>query len=196
MSARFTFGLVLVLIPTLAGIGYVLMGPVPAAIFCVFLVGGLVVWRLTTYGSPAHPDSIVVPYLIAVVLFVIHVLEEYLAGFPGAISDLTGRAVSERDFLLVAAFIGPILWLVSLALFHMRTEIGNYLVWAFVVAMTISELAHFAFPFAAGPPVTYFPGLYTAAFPLIPAWIVAFRLTRGRVTSSSTTSAGDRVEGF
>lgn len=175
-SSRATLVGVLLLIPALTGLGYVLIGPVPAAIFSVFLVGGMVAWRLTTYGIRPRPGTIVVPYLTTVILFIIHVLEEYLTGFPEAMTDLTGHAVSERNFLLVAAFIGPVIWLLSLVLFYMRKEIGNYLVWAFIVAMTVSELAHFVFPLAAGRPLTYFPGLYTAALPLIPAWIVAYRL--------------------
>lgn len=178
MTARWTLALVFVLILGLTWAGYALMGPIPAAIFGVFLVGALLPWRMTTYGKPPAPGRIVVPYLLAVVLFIVHVLEEYLTGFPAAMTDLTGRPVSERNFMLVAAFIGPILWLVSLVLFYQRTELGNYLVWGFVVAMTVSELAHFVFPIVAGPPLAYFPGLYTAALPLIPAWVVAVRLVR------------------
>lgn len=159
-------------------VGYILIGPVPAVIFAVFLFGGLVLWRFTTYGRPADPERIVVPYLLTVMLFIVHVLEEYLAGFPAAMTDLTGYNVSERNFLMVAAFIGPLLWLAGLVLFYLRTELGNYLTAAFFVAMTISELAHFAFPVARDGSLAYFPGLYTAALPLIPAWVALHRFVR------------------
>ena len=60
----------------------------------------------------------------------------------------------------------------------LRTEIGNWLAWAFVAAMTVSELARFVFPFVAAGPPGYFPGLYTAALPLVPSAVVSVRLVR------------------
>jgi hypothetical protein len=175
MSARWTAVMVVCLILLLAGTGYALMGPIPAGIFTVFLIGGFVAWRFTTYGAPAAPERIVAPYLLTVILFIVHVLEEYLTGFWSAMTELTGHPISELQFMLVAAFIGPILWLLGLVLAYMRTEIGNYLMWAFFVAMTISELAHFVFPIASGG-FGYFPGLYTAALPLVPAAVGIRRL--------------------
>lgn len=175
MGAKGTLILTLVFACVMVLVGYLLMGPVPAAIFAVFLFGGVGLWRFTTYGRPVAPDRIIVPYLLTVMLFIIHVLEEYLTGFHTAISDLTGHNVSEQNFLIVAGFIGPLLWLSGLALFYLRTEIGNYLVAAFFVAMILSELAHFAFPIAAGEPFGYFPGLYTAILPLIPAAVALYR---------------------
>lgn len=167
----------------LFALGYVLLGPIAAAVFAVFLGGSLVTWRLTTYGRPAEPGPIVVPYLLAVILFVVHVGEEYFTDFWVVLGSLTGRDISQANFVIVAALVGPILWLLGLVLFYVRTEIGNWLVWAFVVAMTVSELVHFVFPFMAYGEFGYFSGLYTAALPLIPAWVVAVRLIRaGRAT--------------
>lgn len=110
--------------------------------------------------------------------FIGHVGEEYVTGFWGALGSLTGREISQADFVIIAALAGPILWLLGLVLFYLRTEVGNWLVWAFVVAMTVSELAHFVFPFVAYGEFGYFSGLYTAALPLIPAWVVAVQLIR------------------
>ncbi len=178
MGPRLSLVLVLALGIALATTGYVLMGLIPAAIFTVFLVGGLVAWLLTTYGRPADPERIVVPYLLAVIFFIVHVFEEYLTEFWVAMSELTGHEIPEFNFLVIAAFIGPVLWLTGLALFCLRTEIGNYLVWAFIVAMTISELAHVVFPFVAYGHFTYFSGLYTAILPLVPALVCAVRLVQ------------------
>jgi hypothetical protein len=161
-----------------AGAGYLLLGSIAAVVFLIFLLGSLAAWLATTYGRPADPRPMVVPYLLAVMLFFVHVAEEYYTGFWQALADLTGRPVSEMGFLAVAGLIGPVFWLAGLLLLYRRAEIGNYLAWAFVLAMSVSELAHFVFPFMADGPLGYFPGLYTAVLPLIPATYVGFLLVR------------------
>lgn len=173
MTARSSFVTAMGMAVILTGVGYRLMGSVPAIIFAVFLIGALIPWRLTTYGRPADPDKIVIPYLLTVVFFIVHVIEEYQTQFWVAISELSGHHVPEENFLLVAAFIGPILWLTGLIFLYARTELGNYFTWAFLVAMTVSELAHFIFPLAAYGEMRYFSGLYTAVLPLFPAgWCI------------------------
>ena len=72
----------------LSAAGYILMGLIPAIIFTVFLVAGLVAWLLTTYGRPADPERIVVPYLLAVIFFIVHVFENYLTEFWVAMSAI------------------------------------------------------------------------------------------------------------
>lgn len=190
MTARSSFAAAVGLAIVLTGVGYWLMGPIPAVIFSVFLIGGLVPWRVTTYGRPADPDKIVIPYLLTVVLFVVHVVEEYMTEFWVAISNLSGHHVSEESFLLVAAFLGPMLWLTGLILLYVRTELGNYFTWAFLVAMTVSELAHFVFPIAAYGEFRYFSGLYTAILPLIPAaWCVWRLVQQGRLRQVQSSSS-------
>lgn len=168
--------MIAVMIVGLAGLGYALMGLLPAIIFSVFLIGGLIPWYFTSYGRPVDPRPIIVPYLLTVIFFIIHVAEEYFTEFWIEIGELGGRDVSLSQFLLVAAFIGPCLWLSGLILLCLRTEIGNYMTWAFLVAMTVSELSHFLFPFFSEGRFTYFSGLYTAALPLIPAAVCAYRM--------------------
>ena len=165
-------------------LGYVLMGPLPALIFTVFLLGGTVPWYLTSYGRPVDPGPIVVPYLLTVILFIVHVAEEYFTDFWIAIGELGGRTVTLDQFLLVAAFIGPLFWLTGLVLLIRRKEIGNYMTWAFLVAMMLSELSHFVFPFASEGSFTYFSGLYTAALPLVPAAVCAYRIVKQSRDSS------------
>lgn len=167
------------------------MGALPAIIFLVFLVGSLLPWRLTTFGRPADPKRIVVPYLLAVIFFIVHVFEEDLTELYVAMSEVTGQDIPEFNIMLVAAFIGPTIWLSVLILFYLKTEIGNYLVWAFIVAMTVTELAHFVFPFIAEGRVTYSPGLYTALLPLIPALVCAHRLVRESRMPEITTGVSD-----
>ena len=108
-----------------------------------------------------------VPY--AVILFIIHVYEEYLTDFEGLVTDISGIHVLERDFLTVAAFIAPVLWLTGAVLLLKRTNVGYYMLSFFFVGMTIAELSHFAFPFLEDGTFHYTSGMYTAALPLIPA---------------------------
>ena len=44
--------------------------------------------------------------------------------------------------------------------------------------MMLSEPSHFIFPFASEGRFTYFSGLYTAALPLVPAALCAYRIVR------------------
>ncbi|MCH7976309.1 MAG: HXXEE domain-containing protein, partial [Bacteroidetes bacterium] len=119
--------------------------------------------------TPVDPQKIIVPYLLSVILFIAHVYEEYITDFEGLVSDISGVHVLERDFLTVAAFIAPVLWLVGAVLLLKRTDIGYYLLSFFFVGMTVAELSHFVFPFLEDGTFHYTSGMYTAALPLIPA---------------------------
>ncbi len=151
-------------------LGMVMMGILPAIIFTVASAGGFILWMVTTYRTPVDPQKIIVPYLLTVILFIIHVYEEYLTDFEGLVTDISGVHVLERDFLTVAAFIAPVLWLTGAVLLLKRTDLGYYILSFLFVAMTIAELSHFVFPFLEDGTFHYTSGMYTAALPLIPAW--------------------------
>jgi len=51
----------------------------PAGLFSATFIGGLVVWMLTTYRVSVDPGVIVVPHLVTVILFIVHVYEEFVA---------------------------------------------------------------------------------------------------------------------
>ena len=153
----------------MATLGKVMMGTLPAVVFTVVSVGGFILWMTTTYRTPIDPHKIIVPYLLTVILFIVHVYEEYLTDFEGLVSDISGFHVLERDFLTVAAFTAPVLWLAGAILLIKRTHVGYYMLSFFFVAMAIAELSHLVFPFLQDGTFHYTSGMYTAALPLIPA---------------------------
>ena len=55
---------------------------------------------------------------------------------------MRGVHVLERDFLTVAAFIAPVLWLTGAVLLLKRTDVGYYIVSVFFVAMTRDTYDH------------------------------------------------------
>ena len=149
--------------------GFILMGALPAVVFSVAFGGGFLLWLVTTYRTPIDPHKVIVPYLFTILLFIIHVYEEYLTDFEVAMTDITGFHVLERNFLTFAAFLAPCLWITGAILLLKKTHLGYYFLSAFFVAMTIAELAHFVFPFIEDGTFHYVSGMYTAALPLIPA---------------------------
>jgi uncharacterized membrane protein YraQ (UPF0718 family) len=99
----------------------------------------------------------------------VHVYEEYLTDFEVAITDITGFHMLEKNFLTVAAFIAPIIWITGAILLLKKTHIGFYFLSFFYVAMMFAELSHFVFPFLEDGTFHYVSGMYTAAIPLFPA---------------------------
>ncbi len=156
-----------------------MLGKVAAVVFLVAFGGGLGFWYATTYRYPVEPSRLLGPFLIAVVLFIAHVYEEYVTDFEHLMSDLSGSEVSERSFLTVAAFVGPSLWILTGVLVSARRPFGYYLISAFVIAMTVAELSHFVFPFLEDGTFHYTSGMLTAALPLIPTAVLAKRLLEG-----------------
>ena len=150
-------------------LGYSLMGLVPAIIFTVAFGGGVALWLATTYKTQVDPLKIIVPYLLTIIFFIIHVYEEYITDFEVAMTDITGFHVLEKNFLTVAAFMGPVIWLTGAILLLKRTHAGYYFLSAFYVAMLLAELSHFVFPFMENGTFHYVSGMYTAALPLLPA---------------------------
>ena len=146
--------------------------------FAIAFGGGGVAWLLTTFRRPVGAEGLVVPTLLTVILFVLHVAEEYYTQFHIAIAHLAGTQPSLDTFLGVAAFGAPILWISAVLLLMARHPFGNYLIWAFFIGMLLAELTHFIFPFVEDGTFHYFSGMYTAILPLIPAYVGFRRLLR------------------
>jgi hypothetical protein len=159
----------------------------------VIIVGGsgtaaFVLWGLTYLRRPLPPEIVLPPFLLTVAALEAHMIEEYLTGFGPAMSRLFNISWSERSFLMIFAFIGPVLYtLTALGLFK-RIPLAGFL----------AEFSHFIFPAlrpAVQPMVAapvqavvgrgqmmlnlpnywvgvtgryYFPGMYTAILPMIP----------------------------
>jgi deazaflavin-dependent oxidoreductase (nitroreductase family) len=165
-AARRTVLIAVVLAVAIVAAGYPSLGVIAIAICALFGIS-FVPWRLTSYGRPIDADPLVVPYLVTVILFKLQVGEEYLTAAWDAFGRI-GQPLSERTLVVVAGTIVPIFWLLGLILLVLRTEIGNWMTWVFVVAMAIVEPSHLFFPFLETGRFGYFPGLY-ACLPLMTA---------------------------
>ena len=161
-------------LPAIAVIALVLiawfgLGPVPAAVFLVAFGGGLVFYIATTWRTEIDVSKVIIPYLLAIVLFMVHTFEEYVMNFETVTSRMAGREISEQQMLFIIAWMAPILWVSGAILLLKRTAFGNYFLCAFFITLTIAELSHFVFPFVVDGTFHYEAGMYTALLPLIPA---------------------------
>jgi hypothetical protein len=169
----------------------------------VIIVGGsgtaaFVLWSLTYLGRSLPPEVVLPPFLLTVAALEAHMIEEYLTGFGPAMSRLFNISWSERSFLMIFAFIGPVLYsLTALGLFR-RVPLAGFLMCFILIGPGVAEFVHFVFP-ALQPDVQptvaapvqaivgrgqlmlnlpnfwvhvtgryYFPGMYTAILPMIP----------------------------
>jgi hypothetical protein len=169
----------------------------------VIIVGGsglaaFVLWNLTYLRSPLMPEVVLPPFLLTVAALEVHMIEEYLTGFGPAMSRLFNISWSEHSFLMIFAFIGPVLYtLTALGLFR-RVPLAGFLMCFIFIGPGVAEFVHFIFP-ALRPGVLpqvaapvqavvgrgqlmqnlpnfwvhvtgryYFPGMYTAILPMIP----------------------------
>jgi hypothetical protein len=169
----------------------------------VFIVGGsgtaaFILWSLTYLRRPLPPEVVLPPFLLTVAALEAHMIEEYLTGFGPAMSRLFNISWSEHSFLMIFAFVGPVLYtLTALGLFR-RVPLAGFLMCFIFIGPGVAEFVHFIFPAlrpdvlpqVAGPVqavvghgqlmqnlpnfwvhVTgryYFPGMYTAILPMIP----------------------------
>jgi len=68
----------LVFIVAFVGMALVMLGKIPAVIFSVASIGGFVLWIFTTYRTPIDTQKVIVPYLLTIIFFIIHVYDEYV----------------------------------------------------------------------------------------------------------------------
>jgi hypothetical protein len=169
----------------------------------VIIVGGsgtaaFILWSLTYLRRPLPPEVVLPPFLLTVAALEAHMIEEYLTGFGPAMSRLFNISWSEHSFLMIFAFIGPVLYtLTALGLFR-RVPLAGFLMCFIFIGPGVAEFVHFIFP-ALRPDVLpqvaapvqaivgrgqlmqnlpnfwvhvtgryYFPGMYTAILPMIP----------------------------
>jgi hypothetical protein len=58
--------------------GYLIVG-FSGILFSVAFAGGFILWFLTTCKTPINPQQIILPYLVTIIFFIIHVYEEYVS---------------------------------------------------------------------------------------------------------------------
>ena len=188
--------------------GYRAIGIPPVVIVGGSGVVGFVMWVRTYLRKPVSPEIILAPFLLTVAALEAHMAEEYLTGFGPAMSRLFDISWTERSFLIVFAFIGPVLYsLTALGLYY-RAPLAGFLAWFIFIGPGVAEFTHFIFPLLrpAIQPDTpgtittavsngrivaemrnywvhttgryYFPGLYTAILPMMPGIWAIRRLLR------------------
>ena len=169
----------------------------------VVIVGGsgtaaIVLWSLTYLRRPLSPAIVLPAFLLTVAALEVHMIEEYLTGFGPAMSRLFNISWTERSFLMIFSFIGPVLYtLTALGLFK-RVPLAGFLMCFIFIGPGVAEFTHFIFPLLkpdVQPTVAasvraivgrgqlmqnlpnfwfrvtghyYFPGMYTAILPMIP----------------------------
>ncbi|OWA35281.1 hypothetical protein B9G55_11510 [Saccharibacillus sp. O16] len=145
----------------------------PMLIVCGSMVGGLVLWIKTTFRTQIDTSRLLPVYLLTLALFFLHITEEFMTDFPGGINTVFGSNWTMPDFALLIALLGPIIWIGGAVGLYYRNPIGYYLAWFVFFGMLIGEPTHYLiFPVVQstnGLGYTYFSGMWTALFPMIPA---------------------------
>jgi hypothetical protein len=154
--------------------GYLAVG-FAGALFAVAFVGGFILWMLTTFRTPVEPQAVIVPYLMTVIAFVVHVYEEYVAHVERHLAILSGLPVTQPSFLAIAAFVAPTIWLLGAVLLLKRWAFGWFLASTFLFGMMFAELSHFVSPIMQANDSYYSPGMYTAILPIASGWLT-FRI--------------------
>lgn len=179
-------------------LGYRAIGVPPVVIVGGSGVLGLLFWLWTYRGGPIDPAVILPPFLLTTAFLEIHMIEEYLMGFGPAMSRLFDISWTERGFLLVFAFVGPIIYSLTALGLYRRNALAGFIAWFIFIGPGVAEFTHFIFPliepailpdepdvisqvvsngllvenmpnyFIRTTGVYYFPGLYTAILPMVP----------------------------
>ncbi|MBO2010253.1 hypothetical protein [Hymenobacter negativus] len=207
-TQRASFGGALVFLVVAMAAGYYNIGLPP-----VVIVGGsgtvaLLLWYRTNLSRPTDPALILPLFLLTVAALEIHMTEEYLTGFGPAMSRLFDISWTERGFLLVFAFFGPVLYTLTALGLYYRVPIAGFMAWFIFIGPGVAEFTHFIFSAlkpAIHPELThtisavvsnghfvanmpnyyfgttghyYFPGMWTAALPMLPGIYAIVRLLR------------------
>jgi hypothetical protein len=188
--------------------GYRGIGVPPVVIVGGSSVVALIFWIKTYLKRPLDPAVILPVFLLTVAALEVHMIEEYLTGFGPAMSRLFDISWTERSFLMVFAFIGPIVYTLTALGLYYKVPLAGFVAWFIFIGPGVAEFTHFIFPLlrpAIHPEMTgtvsqavsnggfvagmrnyylgatgsyYFPGLYTAVLPMIPGIYAIIRVLR------------------
>jgi len=143
--------------------GYRAIGIPPVVIVGGSGTVGFVLWVRTYLRKPVSPEIILAPFLLTVAALEAHMAEEYLTGFGPAMSRLFDISWTERSFLIVFAFVGPVLYsLTALGLYY-RVPLAGFLAWFIFIGPGVAEFTHFIFPLLRPAIQPDTPGTITAA---------------------------------
>jgi len=79
-------------------------------------------------------------------------------------SKFTDIDITQTNFLTIAAFIAPVIWIGVLTMALRRWPFGYFLICVFYFGMIFGEPLHFVFPFIENLTFHYVAGMYSAAF--------------------------------
>jgi len=203
---RFNITIALVFTVFASTMGYFKIGLPPVVIVGGAGVIGMVMWYKTYLRDPIDPKIVLPLFLLTVTALEIHMIEEYLTGFGPAMSRLFDISWTERSFLLVFTFIGPILYSLTAIGLYYRIPIAGFIAWFIFIGPGVAEFTHFIFPllqpaiepnnlepvsravsnggFVANMPnyyykttgTYYFSGMYTAVLPMIPGILAIYKI--------------------
>src|SRR6266571_3633205 len=190
--------------------GYRRIGLPPVVIVGGSSVVALVLWIKTYLKRPLDAEVMLPGFLLTVAALEVHMIEEYVTGFGPAMSRLFDISWTERGFLLVFAFIGPIIYSLTTLGLYWRIPLAGFVAWFIFVGPGVAEFTHFIFPlikpailpddphtitqmvsngtlvenmhnyFMGTTGQYYFPGLYTAVLPMVPGIYGIIRESRRR----------------
>jgi hypothetical protein len=173
-------------IPVFVGVWFVLVYVVVGRLALAYIplfVGGFVFWRLTTYRAPIEPERIIVPYLVTVIMFIVHVYDEYTSHQLG-FTDITPLRASFEEMVAFAASLAPILWLLGAIMMLKHAPLGFFIASTFLFGMMFIEPSHFIAPFWPDARFHYVGGLWTAVLPTGMGWYTFLAIRREIATSS------------
>jgi hypothetical protein len=205
--------------------GYLYIGIPPVVIVGGSCLIGMVMWMKTYLRRPVDPRVILPPFLLTVAGLEAHMAEEYITGFGPAMSRLFDISWTEHSFLMIFAFIGPVLYsLTALGLYY-RVPLAGFMAWFIFIGPGVAEFTHFIFPlltpaispelrepisqtvsnggFVANMPnywvgnsgTYYFSGMYTAVLPMIPGIWAIVRTIRASRSSSAAREGRAEMTG-
>jgi hypothetical protein len=177
--------------------GYRNIGLPPVIIVGGSGIIGFIMWYWTYLKAPVDPKVILPLFLLTVAALEVHMCEEYLTGFGPAMSRLFDISWTERTFLMIFAFIGPVLYSMTALGLYYRVPLAGFMAWFIFIGPGVAEFTHFIFPLlkpdllpmikaTISQPVNstyvagmhnywikvtghyYFSGMYTAVLPMIP----------------------------
>jgi len=166
------------------------------------------IWSGTYLKRPVDPKIILPLFLLTVAGLEVHMCEEYLTGFGPAMSRLFDISWTEKTFLMIFAFIGPVIYTLTALGLYYRIPLAGFMAWFIFIGPGLAEFTHFIFPAMRpdilpnvkgvipqevinGTVVTnlknyfvettgkyYFPGMYTAILPMIPGSYAVIKLLK------------------
>ncbi|MCF0055114.1 hypothetical protein [Dyadobacter sp. CY356] len=117
----------------------------------VIIVGGsgvigFIMWYRTYLKYPVDPKMILLLSLVTIAALEIHMCEEYLTGFGPSMSRLFNIIWTEKGFLLVFAFIRPVLYSMTALGLCYCVPIAGFIAWFIFIGPGVAEFTHFIFP--------------------------------------------------